>query len=419
MSRNSGGTYSLPAGNPVVTGTLISSAWANTTLNDLATAMTDSLSRSGDGGMLAPLQSVDGAIGAPGYTFGNETTAGLYRAGAADFRFAIGGVDILTMTAAGAAFSTLLLADGAAATPSLAFASDLDTGFYRVGANSIGITAGGVRKATFNSGASALQLFSNDATGDVWVGFYESNDTATRKGYFGYGNAGDDVFFITQEKNAAINFQTNGTERGTISGSGAWTINAVASGASLTVNANAANYAALISGTSAQIIGVQLTNTTTPYSWAVGINRSVANNFEVVDLTAAATWFRITTAGVTNIFDGVAGLRPAGFREVLVGSTWTGTLTLTAADSGSMRRFVGTTGTLEVPQFTAAQAGMTVTIIHNGSGAVAINKTVTGVLRWQTGSTFTDGNRTLAVGGVCTIMYLDSDNACIWGNGLS
>lgn len=47
MSRNGSGTYTLPAGNPVVTGTTISSTWANNTLNDIAAAITDSLAADG------------------------------------------------------------------------------------------------------------------------------------------------------------------------------------------------------------------------------------------------------------------------------------------------------------------------------------------------------------------------------------
>ena len=47
MARNGSGTYSLPAGNPVVTGTVISSTWANTTLNDLGSALTASLAYDG------------------------------------------------------------------------------------------------------------------------------------------------------------------------------------------------------------------------------------------------------------------------------------------------------------------------------------------------------------------------------------
>ena len=43
----SSGTYSLVAGNPVVTGTTISSTWANNTLNDVATALTTCLLKDG------------------------------------------------------------------------------------------------------------------------------------------------------------------------------------------------------------------------------------------------------------------------------------------------------------------------------------------------------------------------------------
>jgi hypothetical protein len=47
MSRNGSGTYSLPAGNPVVTGTIISSTWANNTLTDIASALTASIASDG------------------------------------------------------------------------------------------------------------------------------------------------------------------------------------------------------------------------------------------------------------------------------------------------------------------------------------------------------------------------------------
>jgi len=56
MSRNGSGTYSLPAGNPVVTNTTISSTWANTTLTDLATAMTGSVAADGQTTITGNLQ---------------------------------------------------------------------------------------------------------------------------------------------------------------------------------------------------------------------------------------------------------------------------------------------------------------------------------------------------------------------------
>ena len=47
MSFNGSGTYSLPAGNPVTTGTTISSTWANSTLSDIASALTNCVTRDG------------------------------------------------------------------------------------------------------------------------------------------------------------------------------------------------------------------------------------------------------------------------------------------------------------------------------------------------------------------------------------
>ena len=112
MSRNSSGTYTLPAGNPVVSGTLIESNWANTTLSDLATAMTDSLSRSGQGGMTFAMRGVDGTNTAPAYSFTAETSSGIYRAGAGDIRVAILGTDRVTITATTFTFAGALSLSG-------------------------------------------------------------------------------------------------------------------------------------------------------------------------------------------------------------------------------------------------------------------------------------------------------------------
>ncbi len=55
MPRNAQGIYSLPAGNPVVPGTLIETTWANPTMSDIAAALTGSLPRNGSAGMTGPL----------------------------------------------------------------------------------------------------------------------------------------------------------------------------------------------------------------------------------------------------------------------------------------------------------------------------------------------------------------------------
>lgn len=98
-ARAAGGSFTLYSpGNPVVTQTTINSAWANNTLSDIATELTDSLSRSNKGAMLAPLSLYDGSVSAPGLTFGTEAGTGLYRIGATDIGFAISGTKKLELT---------------------------------------------------------------------------------------------------------------------------------------------------------------------------------------------------------------------------------------------------------------------------------------------------------------------------------
>jgi len=62
MSRNGSGVYSLPAGNPVVTQTTISSAWANNTMTDLAAALTDSVAADGQTPMTGALNMTNNLI---------------------------------------------------------------------------------------------------------------------------------------------------------------------------------------------------------------------------------------------------------------------------------------------------------------------------------------------------------------------
>lgn len=47
MARDGAGNYNLPAGNPVVTGTTITSTWANSTMPDIGSALTQSISKDG------------------------------------------------------------------------------------------------------------------------------------------------------------------------------------------------------------------------------------------------------------------------------------------------------------------------------------------------------------------------------------
>ena len=97
MPRSPSGDYTLPL-PPVITGTAIEATWANSTLADMAQALTDSLSRSAQGAMQANLGAVDGTKAAPGISFVNEASTGFYRPDAGDLYVSVLGVDYMRWT---------------------------------------------------------------------------------------------------------------------------------------------------------------------------------------------------------------------------------------------------------------------------------------------------------------------------------
>lgn len=101
MPRNGSGVYTLPAGNPVVPGTTIDAAWANSTLEDIGNELTNSLSRTGAGGMLGPFRVVSGTVTAPGLSFSAETNSGLYRSGAGSIWMSILGANVAQFSSTG------------------------------------------------------------------------------------------------------------------------------------------------------------------------------------------------------------------------------------------------------------------------------------------------------------------------------
>jgi hypothetical protein len=105
MPRNASGTYTLPLPS-VISNTIIESVWANTSLDDIAQSLTDSLSRTGQGGMTAPLRFVDGAVGAPGFAWQAETGTGFYRESTGVMSVAVQGVKLGQWSSTGFALST-------------------------------------------------------------------------------------------------------------------------------------------------------------------------------------------------------------------------------------------------------------------------------------------------------------------------
>lgn len=112
MPRDISGVYTLPAGNPVVNGTVIESAWANSTLSDIATQLNDVITRGGALGPTAPMKFADGTVALPSITFGSQPNLGIYRKTNDNLAVVTGGQSLAEFTAASLNVRTNLATDG-------------------------------------------------------------------------------------------------------------------------------------------------------------------------------------------------------------------------------------------------------------------------------------------------------------------
>jgi len=202
MTRNASGNYSLPSGNPVVAGTTITATWANTTMSDLGTEMTDSLSRSGKGAMLSVLKITDGTVGNPSLAFNTDVDNGIYLESANKWHLVAGGASIMTIDAASKTASksagyTAVFADRghlivgtADLTLALTAAATLTDGWY------INIKADGGDITVDPDGAETIDgaatfVFVDGESGAIYcdgTGFYTITGVATGGKFKGSGS---------------------------------------------------------------------------------------------------------------------------------------------------------------------------------------------------------------------------------------
>lgn len=94
------GVYSLPSGYEAVTGETIQASQHNPPLEDIESAMSSRLMRSGVAPMTGALKVVDGSVGSPGLTFNTDTTSGIYKT-ANGIGVSVGGTKVAEFTSTG------------------------------------------------------------------------------------------------------------------------------------------------------------------------------------------------------------------------------------------------------------------------------------------------------------------------------
>lgn len=212
MPRNSSGNYTLPAGNPVVPNTLIETAWANPTMSDIGSAITDSLDRSGRGAMLAPLLLVAGSEAAPALAFTSESTSGFWRVGANIIGLALAGVERMRWTTAGpTVIGTLSVVGAISSTSSLSGTSLNLTTTLTVGQTATfnGNTVIGNASSDTLTIAPNTVTWSNDPTHS---GNHTFSGNVTVNGGTTVGNAAGDALTINSSAVSipnGLNFDSN------------------------------------------------------------------------------------------------------------------------------------------------------------------------------------------------------------------
>lgn len=364
MSRNSSGTYTLPAGNPVVTGTTITSTWGNTTMSDIANALTDSLSRSGLGSMTAGLRLFDGTSSLPGLTWGTELTSGMYRAGAADFRWVLATSELVQWT------TNLEQISGTAP----------------------------VRRWNESDAAANNRLWDIIASGED-LNFRVLTDALVATNWLTITRTAGVVDAITL---AAT----------TITSSGQHVFTATGSSGAVQINNTAPILAWFESDAAAA-----------NRSWrAIANGEQFSLQASADDFSTSTSWVDVNRTGTTidtvNFANGTLqyGGLEVGYRG-LTSRNFSGSDSTASTDNGKAVQYTGSGGHTFTGDGDIASPGL-VTVFNGGSGTLTI--AASGSLFWFNGSgTISSGSRTMAVGGVATMTATGGGNYSIWGTGLS
>ncbi len=221
--------------------------------------------------------AANGSVGTPSISFTNDPDTGFYSVGANTIGIAASGNLTFSINGSGTFFSATatggvnLTTGNGAAVPPYGFTNDTDTGMYRSAANTVGLTGNGLQIAQFNPATSSVN--------------WPSTTAAATTVNVVYGAAGSDTNIgidITPKGAAGIQFPSTVTGGGT---TGNQTINKISGRVNFAASATSLTVTNSIVTTSSLVFAEVQSNDTTAY---VKNCVPAAGSF-VINLGAAAT----------------------------------------------------------------------------------------------------------------------------------
>lgn len=147
------------------------------------------------------IQTNVGTVALPGYAFNGDADTGMYRVSANAIGFSTGGVAQLIIESGQVSLdgtTRLFIRDGSAASPSLSFGNDQDTGIYLGGVNTLVISAAGsnaliVSDIEVTCGTGRVLQIQDGSAGSPGIRFNSDQDTGLYRigaNHFGFSTAG-------------------------------------------------------------------------------------------------------------------------------------------------------------------------------------------------------------------------------------
>jgi hypothetical protein len=321
MARNGSGTHTVP--NSFTPSTTISSSAVNANFTDISAEITNSVAVDGQSTMTGTLKAANGAVALPAITFGSDPDSGMYRIGANNIGISVNETKILDIATTGLSVvgtltpsGVIVASAGTNSAPGYSFASDLNTGMYQIGADNIGLTAGGTKIVDVaTTGIAVTGTFS--ATGTIAGGTTTITSTSASALTVGRQGATDPVLKV----NAATGSVATGISITGAAATGGVAVAAISSGTDEALTINAKGSGAIGIG-SVSTGAVTITPALTANASAGVTARNTAKAFGYATYSAGTPTLQTGSFNIASITDSDTGYIRFTFTNAMANATY-------------------------------------------------------------------------------------------------